>query len=216
MDDLDLIAAYARRLEAALRRAGRPVQPLVDETTAHLVEDAARIARADGCSAQDAARRAIARFGDVPAVVAAARKNGRALSASIARVSSLVLLACVAWWIFTALVDPPYPLQVKDALIVNFFAELAFVSILLFRALDGRRTLRGVVGPALVLNGALAFALVVVGLVSGGVVERASGHGTPLSSLLADPVWALMLVQSIAGLRALGGTRTRDGALVAG
>lgn len=84
MDDVDLIADYAQRLAAALRRAGRPTQPLVDEATAHLLEDAARMARDEGCAADQAARRAITRFGDVAAVVGASRRHGRTLAASIA------------------------------------------------------------------------------------------------------------------------------------
>jgi hypothetical protein len=192
------------------------VQPLVDEAVAHLTEDAARIARAEGCGPGEAARRAIARFGEVKSVVAASRRYGRALSTSIARISSLVLLAMVAWAIFCDFMDPWGPLRVEDALIVNFFAELGFVSILLFRALDGRRTLPGVLSPALMLNGALALALVVAGFVSDGVVQRAAGHGNPFHSLLAEPVWLLMIIQSVAGLRALGGRRASDGTLVSG
>lgn len=87
MDEVDLIAAYAQRLAAALRRAGRPTQPLVDEATAHLLEDAARIARHEACEADEAARRAITRFGDVASVVGASRRHGRTLTASVSQQS---------------------------------------------------------------------------------------------------------------------------------
>lgn len=218
MDDTDLIAAYARRLEAALRRAGRPTQPLVDETTAHLLEDAARIARAAGCSELDAARRAIERFGDVPAVVAAARRNGRALAASIARITSLLVFAVAAWDIFTNFMDPSGPLRFEDALILNFLAELGFTAIIVDRALAGGRSAARLLPPILVLNGLLAAPLLVGGYASDVIQQRiGNGHVSYLGVLLwQEPLWALMVVQSLAGLRALGGSRARDGALVAG
>lgn len=216
MDEIDLIAAYARRLEAALRRAGRPAQPLVDETTAHLAEDAARIARAEGCSEADAARRAIERFGDVRAVVAAARRSGRALAARIARITSLVVFAVATWEIFTLFMNPA--MRREDALMVNFLAELGFTAIVVDRALAGGRSAARLMPPILALNGLLAAGLLAAGYWTGAVSQRAAGWHLSSASVLqwADPLWALILVQSIAGLRALGGIRSRDGALVAG
>ncbi|MGZ3442899.1 MAG: hypothetical protein ACXVDD_25435, partial [Polyangia bacterium] len=97
MDDVDLIEAYVRELDEALRRAGRPTQPLVDEATAHLFEDAARIARLEGCGEGEAARRAIERFGAVAEVVAASRKHGGVSAVNVARVASVALVALLAW-----------------------------------------------------------------------------------------------------------------------
>ena len=123
----------------------------------------------------------------------------------------------VAWAIFSDFVDPSYPLRVEDALIVNFFAELGFVSILLFRALDGRRTLRGCPGAGADAQRRLALALVVVGFVT-----RTAWSSAPTCTAIRSTrcwpsrSWLVMFVQSVAGLRALGGRRASDGTLVAG
>jgi len=213
MDELDLIAAYARMLAAALVRAGRPVQPLVDEAVAHLLEDAARIARAEGCSEVEAARRAIARFGDVGTVVAAARRNGRALAASVARITSLVLFAVVSWNILTTFLDPSWRPLVEDALWVNFAAAVGLSAVVVDRGLAGGRRAGRLLPPLLVINGLFAAALLIGQLVSDTIQQRSVGHSFLGVAMMAEPMWLLMLVQSIAGLYAHRASRTRDGEL---
>ncbi|HEY2744730.1 MAG TPA: hypothetical protein VGL86_08910 [Polyangia bacterium] len=221
MDDLDLIASYVRQLEEALARAGRPTQPLVDETAAHLVEDAARIARVEGCGDDEAARRAIAQFGDVSAVVAASRKHGRAIAASVARIASLVILAVFAWTAFETCVDEamwPGPIEHSDvAWILLIFAELTGVTIVLFRALGGGGASRALI-LALQLNAAVALALLVAGVASDVTFLLSGQRPLDLVDVLIGGerfLWALILIHAAAGLRALGGSRTRDGELLA-
>lgn len=206
--DEDAIAAYLRQLEAALRRAGRPTEPLVDEAAAHLVEDAARIAAAERCSDAEAAGRAVARFGDVRDVVRAARRN-EPLAAGVARVVTLMLMVALVGEIVDAirngeLVWPP----AADDLWLTFAAELVLVSWSLWRAVVG-----GVapawLRPALALQGALATAIVFASLVVNSRFVPLWQHVTVrhISNLVA-PFWLLMAVQGVAGLRALSRTRS--------
>jgi hypothetical protein len=223
MDEIDLLAAYVRKLEEALTRAGRPTQPLVAEAAAHLCEDAARIARREGCSDAEAARRAIARFGDVSSVVAASRKLGHALAASAARISSAVLLAMLAWEVFRAIIDESLwrggptcrpPEWIGASLL---FAELTVTSIWLLRALAGRGTTR-VLSVVLLLNATFAFAMF-AGAFAMNVQHQLAGRGhvNLLWALTADAEapWALIVMQCLAGLRALRARRDPDGALLA-
>jgi hypothetical protein len=213
MRDLELIEAYACALEEALVRAGRPAQPLVDETIAHLVEDAARIARAEDCSDEEAARRAIARFGDVSTVVRASRRYGRTLAASVVRISSLVLLAALAWVAFEMIVDFSDPIcavrrvvQTADFLLLG---ELALTTVFLLRAVAGRPASR-VLPLVLLLNGAFVAALFVRDLASD------SAQGVPVLRILldTDALTYLVIIQAAAGLRVLAVRRTADGSLV--
>jgi hypothetical protein len=212
MADGDVIAEYVRELEASLRRAGRPIEPLVDEARAHLYEDAARIAAAEGCGDAEAAGRAVARFGRVAEVVAAARKNGRVVAANVARVASLVLFVALAWQIYLdvtpyegamgwPLMGGTWSATTPFLLLVG---ELIVVSSALWRALR-----RGIASrwltTALQLHGALAGALVLAGFV---VTTRHAAAWTHVSIYgvmnLLPPLWVLIGMQSFAGLRALG------------
>ncbi|HEY2744731.1 MAG TPA: hypothetical protein VGL86_08915 [Polyangia bacterium] len=215
MDELDLIAAYVRKLEEALARAGRPVQPLAGEAAAHLAEDAARIARAEGCGDAEAARRAIARFGDVSSVVAASRKNGRAFAASIARMSSILLLAVLGWGVVTDVVDRG--LEFTDFMFVFcfMFCDLGLVSYFLFRALRGQ-TRSGALSIIPALNGALAAALISTQLLVDGRQTLSNHHSLFGLVWMIEPAWLLMLVQSVAGLWALGARRNQEGELIHG
>ena len=222
MDELDLIAAYVRQLEEALTRAGRPAQPLAGEAAAHLCEDAARIARVEGCGESEAARRAIARFGDVSAVVAASRKHGRTLAASVARIMSIVVLAVVARGMFSTFVEGDYwppepglPREMAPGMLLG--VELIVVSILLLRALAGRAVSRAL-PIALQLNAAVALVLFV-----GCAVEDLNLHlhqvrfYQPIAEWVLvqreQPLWELIFVHAAVGLRALGGLRNRNGEL---
>ena len=221
MDDLDLIGAYARTLEEALALAGRPAQPLVDETIAHLLEDAARIARVEGCDDAEAARRAIARFGDVAAIVAASRDNGRTVARGVAWAASAVVLAAMAF----VTVFRPYDWEMGWPLVggtlptvswMLLFGELTLVTLLLRRALDRGAATR-LTTLALELNAGAA-----AGFLAGYFVLGVPRHILAASHIglvhvlnVAPPLWVLMLVQSLAGLRALRARRDRDGALVA-
>ena len=170
MADGDAIEKYVRELEASLRRAGRPTEPLVDEARAHLYEDAARIARAEGCSDAEAARRAIARFGDVPEVVAASRRYGRTLAASVARISSLVMLAAFAWTDYSRS-SSTSPMAGRSGahseLLAGRFCFFARAhrssSSSLLRALAGRGIASRWLTTALQLHAALALALLLTG-----------------------------------------------------
>lgn len=214
MDDIDLIAAYVQRLAAELRNAGRPIQPLVDEATAHLLEDAARIARDEACGSDEAARRAIARFGDVASVVGASRRYGRTWATSVARISSIVLLVVLGWDVYTSVVD--HGLETGDLLfVVAFvFGDVGLTSYFLFRAL--RDQLRpGVLPIVLALNGSLAAALISTGLVIDAQQQLSNLHHVRIGLLLMiEPAWLLLLMQSAAGLWALRGHRDQDGELV--
>lgn len=216
MDDVDLIAAYAQRLAAALRRAGRPTQPLVDEATAHLHEDAARIARDEGCGADEAARRAITRFGDVATIVGAARRYGRTRAASVARISSIVLLVVLGWDVVTSVIDAGGVTWDDYLFVIGFMFGDGLIAYFLFRALSGK-TRPGILPTALALNGIVAATLMVTGLVVEGRVQLYNHHQLRLGLLLLiEPVWLLLLLQSAAGLWALGGSRDRDGELLIG
>lgn len=216
MDDVDLIADYAQRLAAALRRAGRPAQPLVDEATAHLLEDAACIARDEACGRDEAARRAITRFGDVAAVVGASRRHGRALAASVARISSIVLLVVLGWDVVTSVIADGLELDDLQFVLGFMFCDLGLVSYFLFRSLRGQAR-PGVLPIVLALNGTLAAALISTGLVVDGLVQLSNLHHLPLGLLLmVEPAWLLLLVHSAAGLWALGGSRNEDGELLIG
>ncbi len=204
MRDVDAIEAYLRELAAALRRAGRPTEPLVDEARAHLYEDAARIVARERCGDAEAARLAVERFGGVGDVVAASRKHARTLAASVARISSLVLVVVALWevstdvavWGWSTKADAP------DALLV---VELMFTTMLLWRALVGRGGSR-LASLALQLQAAMALALL-AGAAATDLELQLRGHGQHADLgfivLNAEPVFLLMLVQSFAGLRAL-------------
>ena len=216
MGELDLIASYVRQLEEALTRAGRPTQPLVGEAAAHLAEDAARIARAEGCGEAEAARRAIARFGDVASVVRASRRHGRTLAASVARVASIVLLAVFAWDVVSEVIDRGH-LQIEDVQMFLFFGvcDLGLVTYYLFRALRGQAR-SATLSIVLLLNGVLAAALISTQLTV-DARQALTNHHPVLGVLwMMEPMWLLILVQTVAGLWALGGARDGKGELVHG
>jgi hypothetical protein len=206
VDDVDVIEGYVRELETALRRAGRPTEPLVDEARAHLCEDAARIAAADGCSDDEAARRALARFGSVGEVMRAARKHAPLVAARLARAATLLLWAVLAWEVVDGFVNGDlWPINHEDLWLL-FVGELAFAGVYLWRALAtgrGPQWLR----PVLAANGALALALVVGEAIVNvklwptrpnihiGVSREMGG--------LISPLWIVMALQAITGLAAL-------------
>ena len=200
MDDMESIAAYARQLEEALRRAGRPLQPLVDEAIAHLLEDAARIARAEGCGDDGggAARHRPLRRRRVGG--AASRRNGRALAASVARIASLVLLAVLGWQLMVTLVDEGLSTPADLAVTLALVGELAVMTLVLLRALAGRTAPR-LLSPLLALNGAVALALLVGYVTSAAIASKLNVLGIVLNT---EPLVLVMFVQSAAGLRALG------------
>lgn len=211
MRDLDAIETYLRDLTAALRRAARPTEPLVDEARAHLYEDAARIAARERCGDAEAARLAVARFGGVGDVVAAARKHGRALAASVARIASLVLLVVILWEVLSGIAADGWG-GAEDAEALLLIAELLLTTIYLWRALLERRGAR-LAAIALQLNGVVALALL-AGAAVADLDFQLRGHGrTNLLWLVrnAEPVFVLMLVQSFAGLRALPQQATQVG-----
>ncbi len=215
MDDIDVIEAYVRELEEALRRAGRPTSPLVEEARAHLFEDAADIARAEGCGDEEAARRALTRFGAVAEVVAASRQHAHVAAARVARWASVVMLAAMA--LVTINDFTPYDGGMGWPLLGDWtFApvwlalvtELGFVTWALWRALAGGAAPRWLT-TALRLNGAFAGALLVAYVILG--LRRLSSFphfGVWHVLALAPPLWVLMCLQSFAGLSALG-RRTR-------
>jgi hypothetical protein len=209
MADGDVIAEYVRVLEASLRRAGRPTEPLVDEARAHLHEDAARIAVAEGCGDAEAARRAVARFGGVGDVMRAVRKNQPMAGARLARVAIIAVLLVLAWEVIDAIVGGDlWPLSGED-MWLTFVAELALVSIALWRALGGARV-PAWLAPALAANGALGLALLVAEM-----TVNARLPSWPLLSVSraggATPLWLAMALQGAAGLRALRQQATQAG-----
>jgi hypothetical protein len=209
MADGDAIDKYVRELEASLRRAGRPTEPLVDEARAHLHEDAARIAAAEGCGDAEAARRAIARFGVVGEVMRAVRRNSPIVAATLARIASIAVLLVLVWEVFDAIRGGDlWPLTRED-LWLTFVAELAVVSVVLWRAVRGARV-PAWLGPALAANGALGLALFVAETV---VSSRLPSW--PIVSVSragsATPLWLAMAVQGAAGLRALRQQATQVG-----
>jgi hypothetical protein len=210
VDDVDVIEAYVRALETALRRAGRPTEPLVDEARAHLFEDAARIAAAEDCGDDEAARRAIARFGAVGEVVAASRKHGRISAMNVSRAASVALMALLAWQTIGDLRDAdgfmgwPMTEPIQSPIWLVLVAELAVVSWALLRAL-ARGTAPRWLATALQLQGAVAAALL-----AGEIFFVTARHapywvhvGVYGVLAFARPVWTLMCVQSVAGLVAL-------------
>lgn len=208
MDDRDGIEAYVRELEEALARAGRPTQPLVDEAAAHLLEDAERILRAERCSASEAAQRAIERFGSVDAVVRSARQNAPRLAAAVARVATVVLLVALAGEIVDQFQTGRlgWPLT-GQYLIFTFVAELVAVSVLLWRALAGRRAPAWLI-PALIAQGAVALALFLGQVAVTVPLARTWPHASVRNVLpLLLPIWLWMTLQSAAGLRALSTIR---------
>ena len=212
MADGDAIEEYVRELEASLRRAGRPTEPLVDEARAHLHEDAARIAAAEGCGEAEATLRAVARFGRVAEVVAAARQHGRVAAASVARMASLVLLVALAWQIYMdvtpyegamgwPLMGGTWSATTPFLLLVG---ELVIVSAALWRALRRGAAPRWLT-TALQLHVALAGAMVLAGFVVTTRFVAAWTHVTVYGVMnLLPPLWVLVGTQSLAGLRALG------------
>jgi tryptophan-rich sensory protein len=218
MDDVDAIGAYVRELEQALRRAGRPTQPLVDEATAHLFEDAARIARVEGCGDAEAARRAIDRFGATAEVVAASRKHGGISAVNVARAATAILLTMVAWKTFEDLRDPdggfmgwPLTEPILTPIWLVLVAELGLVSWALWRAL-ARGSAPRWLSTALLLHGAVAAALLAGDTFVAARHAPYAYHFTAFTVMgLVRPLWALMCVQSFAGLRALRQQATQVG-----
>ena len=217
MADGDAIEKYVRELEARLRRAGRPTEPLADEARAHLYEDAARIAARERCGDMEAAARAVARFGSVADVVASARKNGGISAINVARVATAILVAMVAWKTIEDLRDAdgfmgwPLAEPIYSPIFLVLVAELGLVSAALWRALARGRAPQWL-ATALRLNGAVAAALFV------GEVFVTARHAPywlhiGLYGVLAfvRPLWTLMCVQSFAGLRALRQQATQVG-----
>lgn len=205
----DAIAAYLRELERALARAGRPPQPLVDEAAAHLHEDAARIAAAEGCGDAEAARRAVARFGAVGDVIHSVRDNAPMYAARIARVATVLLVSLLGWLMVDMLRDTRlggWPI-ISENLELFFWlplvGELALVSRALWRALRGGDVPRWL-PTALRLNGAVAFALFTAESLLAMRFAPSWIHVSIYHLLaLVPPLWLLMCVQSVAGLRAL-------------
>ena len=205
----DAIAAYLRDLERALARAGRPTQPLVDEAAAHLSEDAARIAAAEGCGDAEAARRAVARFGPVSDVIRSVRKNAPLAAAQVARVATLLVFAALAWEISECLRfhsrEWPLPLEYVE---LAFGIGLILVSVALWRALAAARA-PAWLPTALTLQGALALASFVA--LSAQTLQFAP-YWTNVTTFRAaifviEPLWLSLVVQSAAGLRALSLSR---------
>ncbi|HEX6839088.1 MAG TPA: hypothetical protein VF334_21060 [Polyangia bacterium] len=207
MDDVDVIEAYVRELERRLRRAGRPTEPLVEEARAHLFEDAARIAHAERCDDVEAARRAIARFGGVADVVAASRRYGRTLAASVARVTSPVVLAVLAWYTLTDFLDPWPATAAERCSWLLFVVELTVMTVSLLRALARGRAGR-ILRIAVPLNGAVAAALVVGQTWADGVATQ---FRSARIFDAADPLLVLMIVQAVAAVRALRQQATQVG-----
>lgn len=217
MADGDAIETYVRELEAALRRAGRPTEPLADEARAHLYEDAARISVRERCGDREAAERAVARFGSVADVVAAARKNGRVSAANVVRVATAILMAMLVLKTVEDLRDAdgfmgwPLAEPIWTPAWLVLVGELALVSVVLWGALARGRAPRWL-PTALRLNGAVAAALLC------GEVFVTARHapywvhvGVYGVLAFARPLWTLMCVQSFAGLRALRQQATQVG-----
>jgi hypothetical protein len=211
MRDIDAIEQYLCTLADSLRRAGRPTEPLVDEARAHLYEDAARIARADGCADGEAARRAVARFGGVDDVLRAVRRNAP-LAVRVARGATVLLMV----WLVVEAVDairfrdlwPPS----TDWLNSFFVAELVLVSHGLWRALAGRAT-PGWLRPSLIAQGALGFALFAAHSTQAVHFAATWTNVNPFRAAVAllDPLWLLIFVQAAAGVLALRQQATQVG-----
>lgn len=211
MDDVDVIEAYVRELETALRRAGRPTEPLVDEARAHLFEDAARIARVEDCDDAEAARRAVARFGGIGDVIRSVRRNTPMTAAGVARIATVMLGVALAWEMVGIIRFHAFHLLDPDNLIVTFLAELILVSVGLWRTLAGGRA-PGWLAPALALQGAFALALFVM---ESTMTMRFARSWTNVGIYhvlnLLQPLWLSMFVQGAAGLRALRQQATQVG-----
>jgi len=211
MADGDAIETYVRELEASLRRAGRPTEPLVDEARAHLYEDAARIARAEGCSDREAAERAIARFGAVGDVIRSVRRNAPVTAARVARIATVMLAVAVAWELVGIIRFHDFHLLDPDNLWVSFFAELVLVSVGLWRTLAGGRA-PGWLAPALAVQAAVALTLFVM---ESTMTMRFAPSWTNVSIYhvlnLLQPLWLSMALQGAAGLLALRQQATQVG-----
>jgi hypothetical protein len=216
MRDADAIETYLRELAAALRRAGRPTEPLVDEARAHLYEDAAQIAGREGCGDAEAARRAVDRFGAVTDVVAASRKHARTAAANVARVASLLALGLMLYATLTDLVRAHehtwigWPFTGEQILMVPWLlllAELAVVTLYQWRALSGGVAPR-VLTTVLQLNAALSGVLLAISFITASLSARGWVNVGVYGALsLVPPVWLFICVQSVAALRALGRER---------
>ena len=210
MDD-DAIAGYLRELEAALRGAGRPTEPLLDEAAAHLIEDAARIAAAESCGHDEAARRAVARFGSVADVLRSVRRNAPFAASRIARAATVLLLPVLAWEVVGAIRSGEivWPPAASD-LWLSFVAELLLVSWGLWRAIH-RGGAPGWLRPALAAQWIFASLML---LLNWADVARFARYwqwehvGIHHFLLVIAPLWLTMTVQGFAGLRALSRTRS--------
>ena len=212
MGDRDAIEAYLRQLTGALRRAGRPIEPLVDEARAHLHEDAARIARAEGCDDGEAARRAVAHFGAVDAVLRSVRVNAPRHAARLARAATILVGLVLAWEVVDAIVAGDLWPPSGEDMWLTFVFELGAVGVFLWRALDGR----GVAGwlrPALAANGALGLALMVAEAAVNLQFRGSWPHVgvSRFAGALIAPLWTAMALQAVAGLIALRQQATQVG-----
>lgn len=207
--DEDAIAAYLRSLGEALRRAGRPTQPLVDEAAAHLSEDAARIAAAEGCGDAEAARRAVARFGAVDDVLRSVRKNAPINAARLARVATVALFAALGWELLDYVRFDSHEWPVLTNYVALAFAvELVLVSRSLWRALAGART-PAWLPTALALQGAVALASLVGRTWETAQFARYWVNASQLDVAIwwLQPLWLSLVLQSAAGRRALALSR---------
>ena len=211
MRDGDAIESYLRELEAALRRDGRPTEPLADEARAHLYEDAARIARAEGCNDEEAAQRAVARFGGVGDVMRAVRSNTPAATAQIARLATVLLGAFGAWEVVDMIRSGALWPPSGEDLWLSFPAELTLVSVALWRALRGGRA-GAWLRPVLALQGAVALTIFVLESTMTMRLARSwTNVGVYRVLNLLQPFWLSMFVQGAAGLLALRQQATQVG-----
>jgi len=184
-----VIDAYVARLRASLR--WRPdAEDLADEAEDHLRETAARLVR-EGLDPDEAAARAVARFGDSTQIAhafATTPSGGTAMPTSVTRTCGTVGVAAALCWLLAALV-PVVGLTERFtwsdlAVYLAFMALAALAAAMTTVVVTGLLVRSGGLGgvvAAAVLLGALAATLSVLGVTwawpIGGLVFAATFAG---------------------------------------
>jgi hypothetical protein len=184
-----VIDAYVARLRASLR--WRPdAEDLADEAEDHLRETAARLVR-EGLDPDEAAARAVARFGDSTEIAhafATTPSGGTAMPTSVTRTCGTVGVAAALCWLLAALV-PVFGLTERFtwsdlAVYLAFMALAALAAAMTTVVVTGLLVRSGGLGgvvAAAVLLGALAATVSILGVTwawpIGGLVFAATFAG---------------------------------------
>ena len=198
-----VIDAYVARLRASLR--WRPdAEDLADEAEDHLRETAARLVR-EGLDPDEAAARAVARFGDSTEIAhafASTPSGGTAMPTSVTRTCGTVGVAAALCWLLAALV-PVLGLTERFT-----WSDLAvYLAFMALAALAAAMTTVVVTG-LLVRSGGLG-GVVAAAVLLGALVATVSVLGVTW----AWPIGGLVFAATFAGLVwRLRSTRTRSAA----